>query len=76
MSAFEGVTAMDEIVAEVTVSVAEPVIEPEVALIDVVPWASAFAKPWVGLELLMVAADGLDEAHVTLPVMFCVLPSL
>lgn len=75
-SALDGLTAMDVTVAEVTVSVVEPVIDPDVAVIDVVPALSAFASPCVGFELLMVATAVFDEAHVTLLVMFCVLPSL
>jgi hypothetical protein len=76
MFAFAGVTTMETTVAEVTVSVAEPVTEPEVAEMDVVPVLRAFTIPSVGAELLTVATDGFDDAQVTLPVRFCVLPSL
>src|SRR5262249_61331522 len=54
----------------------EPVTAPEVALMVVVPAATAVARPWVPLVLLMVAVPVTDEAHVTDVVRFWVLPSL
>ena len=76
MFAFVGVTAMETTVADVTVRVAEPVTEPEVAVMDVVPALMAFTIPNVGAELLTVATDVFDDAQVAFPVKFCVLPSL
>jgi hypothetical protein len=69
---FAGVTAIDCNVAAVTVSTVEPEIAPEVALIDEVPTPAAVAKP----PAVIVATDVVPEAHVTLPVKFCVLLSL
>ncbi len=45
MEGFTGVTAMDTSTGAVTVSVVEPLIEPEVALMVVVPAAIAVATP-------------------------------
>src|ERR1039458_9637300 len=56
----------------VTVRFADPVRDPEVALIVAVPTALATAAP-VGLTLAI--ADP-DELHVAVFVRFCVLPSL
>ncbi len=69
---FTGVTAMDTSVAAVTVSVVLPEIAPLVALMVVPPAFSADAKP----AALIVAVVVLDDAHVTLLVMFCVELSL
>ncbi len=69
---FTGVTAMDTSVAAVTVSVVLPEMAPLVALMVVPPAFSADAKP----EPLIVAVTVLDDAHVTLAVMFCVELSL
>jgi hypothetical protein len=65
-----GVTAMDCSVAAVTVSTVDPTIEPEVALMVLVPAATPVAKP----PTVMVAA--VPEAQVTEAVTFCVLLSL
>jgi hypothetical protein len=62
---FAGVTAMDFNVAAVTVRVVLPDMLPDVAEINVVPTATADARP----EAPMVAAAGVPEAHVTDPVM-------
>src|SRR5215471_1429118 len=70
MLAFVGVTTMETTVAEVTVTVAEPVREPEVAEMDVVPGVRAFTIPCVGAELLTVATDVFEDAQVTPPVKF------
>ena len=67
-----GVTAMDCRVAAVTVSTVEPTIDPDVALIVLVPTATAVANP----PALMVAVVVVPEAHVTEAVRFCVLLSL
>ncbi len=69
---FTGVTAIDTSVAAVTVSVVLPEIAPLVADIVVPPAFSADAKP----AALIVAVVVLDDAHVTLLVMFCVELSL
>jgi hypothetical protein len=69
---FAGVTAMDTSVAAVTVSVVLPTIPPLVAEIELVPAFSADARP----PLLIVAVAVVPEAHVTLPVRFCVELSL
>jgi hypothetical protein len=67
-----GVTAIDCRVAAATVSTVDPTIDPEVALIELVPTASAVASP----PVLMVAVDVVPDAHVTDDVRFCVLESL
>ena len=72
---FAGVTAIDTRVALVTVSVAVPEIEPNVAVIVVGPTAKPSAVPFVGTVSLIEAWVGTDEVQVTLLVMFCVLPS-
>ena len=59
-------------VAAVTVSTVEPTIDPDVALIVLVPTATAVASPPVA----MVAVAVVPEAHVTEAVRFCVLLSL
>ena len=69
---FTGVTAIELSVAAVTVSVVEPVTLPLVALIVEVPAFNALARP----EALIVAVVVLEDAHVTLLVRFCVVPSL
>ena len=61
-----GVTAMDTNVAAVTVSVVEPLIEPEVAVIAVVPCVELVAKP----AALIVATLVVPELHVTVEVRF------
>ena len=65
-----GVTAIDCSVAAVTVSTVDPTIEPEVALIVLVPAATPVARP----PTVMVAV--VPEAQVTEAVTFCVLLSL
>ena len=69
---FAGVTAMDCSVAAVTVSNVDPTTDPEVALMVLVPTATAVASPVV----LTVAVAVVPEAHVTEAVRFCVLLSL
>jgi hypothetical protein len=63
---FAGVTAMDCSVADVTVRVVDPVIDPDLALIDDVPTVTAVASP----AALMVATVVVAEVHVTLLVKF------
>src|SRR5215813_11287116 len=72
--ALPGVTAIEVSRALPTASVVVPETPPEVALIVVLPGATPFANPGVP-ETLIVATDGLDEAHVTLAVMSRVPPS-
>ena len=67
-----GVTAMDCSVGAVTVSNVEPTIEPEVALIVLVPAATPVARP----PTVMVAVVVVPEAQVAEAVRFCVLLSL
>ena len=69
---FAGVTAIDCSVAAVTVRTVEPTTDPEVALIVLLPTASADANP----AALIVAVAVVPEAHVTDAVRFCVLLSL
>jgi hypothetical protein len=68
---FVGVTAIDTN-AFVTVSTVEPLIDPEVASIVVLPVLTPVARP----ALLTVATAVLLEVHVTEFVRFCWLPSL
>jgi hypothetical protein len=58
--------------AAVTVNPVDPLIDPEVAWIVVLPAATAVAKP----PLAIVATAGLVELQVTVLVRFSVLPSL
>lgn len=60
----DGFTEMDTIVAFVTLSVAEALIEPSVAVIVVVPGVKALAKPL----LAIFATAVLDEVQETSPV--------
>ena len=69
---FAGVTAIETRVAFVTVSVVEPTTAPLVALIVDVPAFTAVARP----AALIVATVVVPDAHVTLPVRFCVELSL
>ncbi len=71
-----GVTAIDTSAAEVTVSVVDPLSDPEVAVIVAAPSPTLLANPCVGAALLIVAAAGVSELHCTVSVMFCVLPSV
>jgi hypothetical protein len=63
---------MDCSVAGVTVSTVEPATDPEVALMVLVPTATAVANP----PAVMVAVAVVPEAHVTDDVTFAVLVSL
>ena len=70
-----GDIAIETSVAEVTVRVAAPLTEPEVAVIADVPGATLLERPWLPLELLIVATAGVPEAQVTELVMVPVVPS-
>ena len=56
----------------VTVRLVDPLIEPKVAWMVVLPAATPVAKP----VLLMVATEGTLEVQVAELVRFCLLPSL
>ena len=71
-----GDNAIEDSAAAPTVSVAEPVTEPKVAVIVVCPVLALVASPFVPAELLMVATAAVFELHVTVVVMFWVLPSV
>ena len=71
MSGLAGVTAMADKVAELTVKVMLSEIVPEVAVMVVVPFAMAVARPL----LLTVATDVLDELQMTWAVISWVVPS-
>lgn len=51
-------------------------MEPDVAVIVVVPCPISETSPWVADVLLIVATAGLEELQTTLDVMSWVLPSL
>jgi len=72
IDAAAGVTAIEVSTAAVTVSVADPLIVPEVAVIVVDPGTMVVANPL----LLIVATDVDDDDQVTLFVRFCVVPLL
>jgi hypothetical protein len=72
MEALAGVTAIDCSEGAVIVNEAEPDMEPETARMVVLPALVPVAKPVV----LIVATAAFAELHDTVPVMFCVLPSL
>ena len=67
-----GVTAIDTSTAAVTVNVVDPTTLPLVALIVDVPTFSVVASPPAAIVATVVVPD----AHVTLPVRFCVVLSL
>ena len=69
---FAGVTAIETNTGAVTVRVVEPLIDPDVAEIVVVPVPAAVASP----ALEIVATAVLVELQVTELVRFCVLLSL
>ena len=73
---FAGVTAIDTSVASVTVRVVFPLIAPRAAEMVVVPAATLVARPAEPAALEIVAVAGVDDAHVTEVVKFCVVPSL
>src|SRR5581483_6990544 len=66
---FAGVTAIDCNAAAVTVSTVEPLTEPNVALIVLVPTPAPVARP----PAAIVATDVVADAHVTWLVRFWVL---
>ena len=70
--ALAGVTESEVKTAAVTVSVAEPVIAPDLAVMVVVPGATVVANPLALIFAIVVA----DEFHSAVLVRFCVLPLL
>jgi hypothetical protein len=66
---------MESRVAALTVRVADPLTEPDVAVIVDVPAPTLVASPWLPAALLIVATFGVPEVQVTEVVMFWVLPS-
>jgi len=75
MLGLAGVIARDTRVAEVTVSVADPDVLPDVAVIVVEPAATDVALPLEPAALLMAATVAFDELQDTVVVRFCVEPS-
>ena len=69
---FAGVIAIETKAALVTVRVVDPLTVPEVAAIVVVPVPFPVASP----AFEIVATASRDELQVTVPEMFCVLPSV
>ena len=69
---FAGVTAIDTSTGAVTVRFVDPLIDPEVARIVVLPVATPVASP----PLVIVATAVFVELQVTELVRFCVLLSL
>jgi len=59
----------------VTVNTADPVTDPEAAVIVAAPIPTPVANPSLPAELLMVATAAFEEFHVTEFVRFCVLLS-
>jgi hypothetical protein len=70
--AVAGVTAIEVNTAAVTVSVAEPLMVPDLAVMVVLPFATLVAKP----PVLTVAIDFAEEVQVALVVRFWVVPLL
>jgi hypothetical protein len=70
MLGLAGVTAIDDSVALVTVSVVVPDTVPRVAVIVVEPTATDVASPLEPAVLLIVATDTAEELQVTVDVRF------
>ncbi len=75
MLGLAGVMEMDRSDAGVTVSVVDPVMLPDVAVMVVLPAATPEARPLEPPALLIVATAGADEFQVTDAVRTCVVPS-
>jgi hypothetical protein len=71
-----GVTAIDARVAGVTVRLALPSIEPDVAEIVAEPRPVAEASPMLAPDMLTVAIVGSEVPHCTAVVTFRLEPSL
>ena len=59
---------------EATFNVVEPIIEPEIAVIKVVPNPTPVASPLLPTVLLMVATEGIEDPQFTAEVRFCWVP--
>jgi hypothetical protein len=70
--ALVGVTAIEVNTAAGTISVAEALIVPDVAVMVAVPCAMLVANP----VLLIVAIEGDEDAQAAVLVRFCVVPLL
>jgi hypothetical protein len=70
-----GVTVMNTSVAEVTVSVVDPDMLPDIAVTIVEPAATDVARPLEPTALLMAATAAFDEFHVTAAVRSCIVLS-
>jgi len=70
-----GVTAIEDSVAFVTVSVVAPETAPRVAVMVVEPAATDAASPLEPAALLTVATGKDEELHVTNDVIICVVLS-
>src|SRR5438105_11764975 len=68
-----GVTTIDASAAPVTVSIVELLIDPDVAVIVVVPVPALVASPCVPVLLLITATLVSDELHTTVVVTSCML---
>ena len=71
-----GITVIDTSAAGVTVSVVDPLMVPDVAVMVVCPSETLAACPTLGAVVLIVATLGTDEVQATELVMSNVLPSL
>jgi hypothetical protein len=60
-----GVRAMETKTGGMTVSVAEPLTEPKLAVIVVAPWPVLVAKPWLPAALLIAATAVFEELQVS-----------
>jgi hypothetical protein len=67
-----GLRLMETSDGPVTVRMEVPLIEPDMAVMLLVPWPTPVARP----ALDMVATVVVDDVHVAEFVRFCVLPSL
>ena len=76
IEAFAGDKAIEDNAAALTVSVVEPEMAPDIAVMVVCPVLTLVASPLVPAVLLMVAIVKMLDVQVTVPVMFCVLPSV
>jgi len=72
----DGVTMIETKAAGVTVSMVEPLMDPELAVIIVCPVPTLVASPTLGAVLLIVATAGTELIQVTEPVRLRVLPSV
>ena len=73
---FSGDKAIEASAALPTVRVVEPVTDPSVAVMVVCPVLTLVASPFIPAVLLIVATAKVFDVHVTVPVMFCLLPSV